>query len=138
MTDPRAFISFDFDHNSNEKILFAGQAKNSKTPFSIEDWSSKEELPQAQWEALIKSKINKCNLVIVLVGKNMASATGVAKEIRFAQEGNVPFFGVYVGGANSSSTLPTGLARNRTISWEWDSIANAITQMMGEGKNRSK
>ena len=138
MTDPRAFISFDFDHNSNEKILFAGQSKNSKTPFSIEDWSSKEDLPQTQWEALIKSKINKCNLVIVLVGKNMASATGVAKEIRFAQEGNVPFFGVYVGGANSSSTLPTGLARNRTISWEWESIANAITQMMGEGKNRSK
>ncbi|MFT4301499.1 MAG: TIR domain-containing protein [Desulfovibrio sp.] len=138
MADPRAFISFDFDHNNNEKMLFAGQAKNSKTPFAIEDWSSKEALPQAQWEALIKSKINKCNLVIVLVGKNMASATGVAKEIRFAQEGNVPYFGIYVGGANSASTLPAGLARNRTISWEWDAVANAITQMMGEGKNRSR
>jgi len=39
MADPRAFISFDFDHNNNEKTLFAGQAKNSKTPFAIEDWS---------------------------------------------------------------------------------------------------
>jgi len=68
----------------------------------------------------------------------MASATGVAKEIRFAQEGNVPYFGIYVGGANSTSTLPAGLARNRTISWEWDAIARAITQMMSEGKNRSK
>ena len=35
MADPRAFISFDVDHDSNEKVLFAGQAKNSKTPFSI-------------------------------------------------------------------------------------------------------
>ncbi len=38
MTNPRCFISFDFDHNETEKHLFVGQAKNSKTPFDIEDW----------------------------------------------------------------------------------------------------
>lgn len=136
MADPRAFISFDFDHNETEKNLFVGQSKNSKSPFSIEDWSSKSSLPQTQWEKLIKEKINKCNMLIVLVGKYMASATGVAKEIKFAKEQNVPVFGVYVGGADSSSTLPDGLQRNRTISWDWDKIAAAIDQMMGEGKNK--
>jgi len=135
MADPRAFISFDFDHNSTEKTLFAGQAKNSKTPFSIEDWSSKSSLPQSQWEAQIKTKIGACNMLIVLVGKTMASATGVAKEIAFAKEKDVPVFGVYVGGAGKSSNLPTGLQRNRTIGWDWDDIAAAVTQMMGEGKN---
>ncbi|XAG09805.1 hypothetical protein NM432_19460 (plasmid) [Vibrio metschnikovii] len=70
MADPRAFISFDFDHNVTEKNLFIGQSKNSKTPFSIEDWSSKSSLPQAQWEALIKDKIGKCNMVIVSQWKN--------------------------------------------------------------------
>lgn len=136
MADPRAFISFDFDHDETERNLFVGQSKNSKTPFSIEDWSSKSSLPQAQWEALIKSKINKCNKLIVLSGKTMASATGVSKEITMAKDQNVPVFGVYVDGANTSSNLPTGLARNRTISWNWDNIANAIDQMMGEGKNK--
>ena len=136
MVDPRAFISFDFDHNENEKNLFIGQAKNSNTPFSIEDWSSKSSLPQSQWEKIIKDKINKCNILIVLVGKNMASATGVVKEIKFAKESDVPVFGVYVGGANTLSTLPGGLARNRTISWEWDKIASAIKQVMKEGKNK--
>ena len=136
MADPRAFISFDFDHDETEKNLFAGQSKNSKTPFSIEDWSSKSSLPQAQWEALIKGKINKCNMLIVLSGKTMASATGVSKEITMAKDQDVPVFGVYVDGANTSSNLPTGLARNRTISWDWDDIANAIDQMMGEGKNK--
>ena len=136
MADPRAFISFDFDHDETEKILFVGQSKNSKTPFSIEDWSSKSSLPQSQWEALIKAKINKCNMLIVLVGKTMASASGVAKEIAMAKDQNVPVFGVYVDGANSSSNLPAGLQRNRTISWNWDSIANAVDQMMGEGKNK--
>ena len=136
MADPRAFISFDFDHDETEKNLFVGQSKNSKTPFSIEDWSSKSSLPQSEWETLIKEKINNCNMLIVLSGKTMASATGVSKEITMAKDQDVPVFGVYVDGANSSSNLPKGLARNRTISWNWDNIANAIDQMMGEGKNK--
>lgn len=136
MPDPRAFISFDIDHNSNEKTLFAGQSRNSKTPFSVEDWSAKSSMPQSQWEAIVKERINKCNMLIVLVGKYMASATGVNKEIRMAKDQDVPIFGIYVGGANTNSNLPTGLPRNRTISWNWDTIANAIDQMMGEGKNK--
>ena len=136
MADPRAFISFDFDHDETEKNLFVGQSKNSSTPFSIEDWSSKSSLPQHQWEALIKDKINKCNMLIVLSGKTMASASGVAKEITMAKDQDVPVFGVYVDGANKNSSLPSGLQRNRTISWNWDAIANAIDQMMTEGKNK--
>lgn len=136
MADPRAFISFDFDHNGTEKMLFVGQGQNSKTPFSIADWSAKSSMPQSQWEEIVKGKINKCNMVIVLSGKTMASATGVAKEITMAKDQNVPVFGIYVGGANTTSNLPSGLARNRTIAWKWDSIASAIDQMMTEGKNK--
>lgn len=136
MADPRGFVSFDIDHNEDEKILFIGQSKNKKTPFSFEDWSSKSSLPQAQWERIIEGKISKCNFVVVLSGKSMASATGVAKEIRFANASAVPVFGVYVGGADTNSTLPDGLPRNRTINWDWDAIASAIKQVMQEGKNK--
>ena len=136
MANPRVFISFDFDHNETEKNLFVGQSRNSNTPFNIEDWSSKSSLPQAQWEMIIEDKINKCNMVIVLSGKTMASAIGVNKEITMARNQNVPVFGVYVDGANTNSNLPVGLPRGRTISWSWDAIANAIGQMMTEGKNR--
>ena len=135
MADPRAFISFDYDHNSTEKMLFAGQARNSRTPFSVQDWSSKSTLPQAQWEVLIEDKINRCNMLIVLVGKSMSGATGVSKEIEMAKDLNVPVFGVYVGGADSSSNLPGGLQRNRTIAWDWGKIADAVDQMLREGKN---
>lgn len=41
MDDPRAFVSFDFDHDEKSKILFVGQANSeSPTPFTIADWSS--------------------------------------------------------------------------------------------------
>jgi hypothetical protein len=136
MANPRAFISFDFDNNSGEKLYFVGQAKNSRTPFNIEDWSSKVSLPQKEWEELIEGKINKCNILIILVGKKTYTATGVVKEIAFAKSQNVPVFGVYVGGADSSTDLPAGLQRNRTIDWNWEAIANAIDQVMTEGKNK--
>ena len=136
MSDPRAFISFDFDHDETEKVLFVGQSKNSKTPFSIQDWSAKSSMPQSKWEAIVKEKINKCNIVVVLSGQTMESATGVAKEIAMAKELKVPVFGVYIDGANTTSNLPKGLARNRTIAWKWDKISSAIDQMMTEGKNK--
>jgi len=136
MPHPRAFISFDFDNNENSRMLFVGQSKNSRTPFDIQDWSSKSPLPQSQWEALISDKIGRCHMLIVLVGRNMSTATGVNKEIAMAKAKNIPIFGIYVDAANTLSTLPTGLARNRVIAWEWDKIAAAIQQMMGEGCNR--
>jgi hypothetical protein len=136
MADPRAFLSFDFDHDSTSRTLFAGQAKDdSPTPFVVQDWSSKTELPEDEWEKLIASKISSCHMLIVLVGKNMGSAYGVAAEIAMAKDKNVPMFGVYVNGGNSDSTLPSGLARSRTIAWNWDKIGSAIDQCMTEGKN---
>ena len=138
MADPRAFISFDYDNNLTEKNLFIGQMQNSRTPFNAEDWSSKETLPQATWERQLNEKIGRCHLMIVLVGRSTASATGVRKEITFAKTKAVPYFGVYVDGAGSTSLLPTGLDRNRTISWDWNSIASTVSQMMTEGKNRKR
>lgn len=66
----------------------------------------------------------------------MASATGVVKEINFAKVGDVPIFGVYVGGANTTSNLPAELQRNRTIDWVWGKIASASAQVMKEDKNK--
>jgi hypothetical protein len=136
MAEPRAFVSFDFDHNEVQKILFCGQGKKaSPTPFTVHDWSSKAALAESKWEELIAAKIRATNLMVVLVGKSMASASGVDKEIAMAKSCNVPVFGVYVDGAGSNSTLPVGLARNRTLAWTWPNVAAGIDQCMTEGKN---
>jgi hypothetical protein len=83
----------------------------------------------------MKQRINRTHMCIVLVGRFMASATGVAKEITMAKDQDVPVFGVYVDGANSLSTLPIGLTRNRTVSWDWNKIAAMVDQAIIEGKN---
>ena len=136
MADPRVFLSFDFDHDEISRRLFVGQGKKeSPTPFAIGDWSSKETLPEKTWEETIAVKIGACNMVIVLVGNTMASASGVTKEIVMASEKDVPIFGVYVDGACSESTLPAGLSRSRVVKWTWPNVAAVIEQAMGEGKN---
>jgi len=136
MADPRAFVSFDFDHDETSRNLFAGQVKkDSPTPFTVQDWSSHSELPQATWEEEMKKRIAATNMCVVLVGKHMSSAIGVAAEIALAKEKNVPAFGVYVDGANSQTTLPSGLPRNRTVEWKWDKIAAMVDLAMTEGKN---
>lgn len=136
MPDPRAFVSFDFDHDETSKILFVGQAKSdSPTPFTIHDWSSKTALPQSEWEDMIRVRMSRTNMCIVLVGRFMTTASGVVKEIAMAKALDVPVFGVYVDGAGTSSALPVGLQRNRAIIWRWNDIAAAVQQMMGEGKN---
>lgn len=129
MSNPRAFISFDYDNNMHCKTLFVGQSKNSKVPFNIEDWSAKLSMPQNKWESIVEEKIKKTHMVIVLVGKNLETATGVKKEIQMALKNNIPILGVYVDGATSVSYLPPGLLRKNVVKWEWDKIAEKIAQM---------
>ena len=52
----KAFISFDYDHDSDLKNLLVGQAKNSDSPFEIADYSIKEPLT-GDWEKKVKEKI---------------------------------------------------------------------------------
>jgi hypothetical protein len=134
--EPRAFISFDYDHNLTEKNLFTGQLrKNSPTPFSAKDWSSKEPLPPAKWESLIYEKIGRCHVVFVLVSPTCHRASGVEKEIAMAAAQSVPLIGVYVASADESTPLPKGLSRERVYRWKWRVLAQAVARMMSEGRN---
>lgn len=133
---PRAFISFDFDHDLREKHLFAGQCKTtSPTPFAAEDWSSKDALPQREWERLIRDKIGRCHFMFVLVSPTAHTATGIVKEIEMATTQRVPLVGVYIHGATARTKLPTGLRREHVVAWEWAAISGAIERAMKERRD---
>ena len=137
MIAPRVFISFDFDNDLSQGMLFFRQTEDSCTPLNLQGWSSKALLPQTEWEKLLCEKIAACNILVVLAGKKTASATGVVKEIAIAAKANVPVLGVYVDGARASTLLPIGLERSQTIAWDWDNIASKVNQLMAEGKNKT-
>ncbi|WP_316291986.1 TIR domain-containing protein [Clavibacter michiganensis] len=115
----RVFISFDYDNDARLKDLLVGQSKHSDSPFAISDWSIKE--PSADWKDRARARIRAAGLVIVLCGKDMGSATGVAVEVAIAQEEGVPYF--LLAGFSEGSTRPTTAKPNdKLYSWTWDNL----------------
>lgn len=135
MASPQVFLSFDLAHDEANRVEFVSQIGNCPTAFSAPLWSAKVQADAADSEKVIRGKIGSCDLLIVLVGLETATAANVEKEIGMAKQRNVPFFGIYVGGADQSAGVPAGLPANRTIPCDWRQIDSAINQLMREGKH---
>jgi hypothetical protein len=115
----RAFISFDYDNDARQKDLLIGQSKNPDSPFVIHDWSLKE--PSSDWRARARRQIRASGLVIVLCGRNMGTATGVAVELSIAQEESVPYFllAAYSSGSNKPTTAKPS---DKLYEWTWPNL----------------
>jgi len=83
------FVSFDFDHDKELKVLIIGQTRNSDFAFEIIDHSLKEAAPLNTWETKAKNAIKRSKLVLVMVGPYTYRAPGVLKEVQMAREAGV-------------------------------------------------
>ncbi|WP_456283479.1 TIR domain-containing protein [Microbacterium sp. JZ101] len=119
----RAFISFDYDNDARLKDLLVGQSKNPDSPFTIADWSIKE--PSADWKDKARRRIRASGLVIVLCGKNMRTATGVAVELAIAQEEGIPYF-LLAGYAEGSTRPTTAKPSDKLYKWTWPSLKKLV------------
>lgn len=135
MVKPLAFISFDLEHDADERAFFCDQLTNSPSPFSVDDWSTPPGQAGSDREKAIKGRLGRCDLMIILIGRETASSVNVKTEIDLAMKANVPFLGVLVGGADESTDLPAGLAHDRVAPLDWLRVASAVDQLMGEGKH---
>ena len=105
MAARRAFISFDYDHDEDLRVMLAGQAKNPATPFVLQDWSVKQPMT-GDWKSKVRSRIRGTNLTIVICGQYTHAATGVAAELTITREEGRPYF-LLAGRPNSTCTKPT-------------------------------
>ena len=135
--EPIAFLSYDVRNNQRERNEFIRQLNETEVKLTIEDSSPRGELPVSDSLKLLRGNIGRSRMMIVLVGTSTADAEAVAEEIEVAKDRNVPYFGVYVDGADESTELPPDLPRNRTIPWDWMRIEAAIKQLLAEGKNHT-
>ena len=55
-TTPRAFISFDFDHDDDLRNALVGQSRYNNSPFNFSNWSLKEPLT-GDWKKKIRDRI---------------------------------------------------------------------------------
>ena len=78
------FISFDYDHDQDLRVLLSGQGKRKAASFAIADWSIKVE--SRGWKQDARDRIRRSDLVIVICGHFTHQAVGVAAEIDIARE----------------------------------------------------
>ena len=78
------YISFDYDHDDDLKVMLAGQAKHEDSAFEIIDHSIKE--ASADWKEKARTRIRRSQRVIVICGEHTHTATGINVEINIANE----------------------------------------------------
>lgn len=117
----KVFVSFDFDNDKFLKDSIIGQSRNPDSPFEVADWSMKEAAPQRSWEDEARERINRSDVVIVMVGKLTHKAPGVLKEVKMARETRKPIYQII--GYKDSNPTPVPDA-GRLLSWSWENLKN--------------
>jgi hypothetical protein len=125
-TKTRVFISFDYDHDNDLKVLLLGHAKKHDSPFYFEDWSIKRETKG--WKEDARKRIQRCNAVIVICGLHTNTAVGVTAEIKIAREVGVPYH-LLKGRKRGTCRRPEGTSWlfDSVQDWSWENIENMCT-----------
>jgi len=121
----RVYISFDFDHDEDLKILLVGQSKLDDSPFAIVDSSLKEAVT-GDWKAKARERIRRADVVAVVCGAYTDTATGVAAEVSIAQEEKIPYFLLSGRAAGGTKKPSTAKSSDKIYKWTWDNLKSLI------------
>lgn len=114
------FVSFDYDHDNDLKVMVIGQAKNDDSPFSVIDHSIKDASPN--WKAEARKRIRRADQVIIICGEHTDTATGVDVEIKIAREEERPYF-LLKGRADKVCKKPkAALSADEMYKWTWANL----------------
>ncbi len=123
----RIFISFAIEDEKYRDFLVK-QAKLDKSPFTFTDMSVKQPWSEAEWKKRCRTKIKRCDGMIVLLSKNTWHSSGARWEIKCAIEEGVPVIGMHVK-KNDKGAIPPELKGKKIIEWTWDNLEKTINKM---------
>ena len=118
------FISFDYDHDSDLKVLLVGQAENEDSPFCIADGSIKE--ASSDWKDKARDRIKGAEQVVVICGEHTDTATGVNAEINIARDEKTPYFLLAGSGVGKNKNPTAALNTDKMYNWTWDNLKRLI------------
>jgi len=125
MAKKRVFISFDYDHDADVKMLLIGQAKHPDSPFDFTDGSVKDYLT-GDWKEKVRRRMDNIDVVVVLCGESTHTATGVAAELSIARDAGKEYF-LLAAYADRDCTKPTSaLVTDKVYKWTWDNLKALI------------
>ena len=121
----KIFISYDYDNDSDLKMLLVGQAKNPDTPFAISDASVKQKLT-GDWKEKVRERIKQAEQVIVICGEHTDTATGVSAEVKITQEEKKSYFLLYGRSSKKCKKPKNAASSDKMYKWTWDNLKALI------------
>lgn len=123
-TKSKIFISFAIEDEISRDNLVK-QAKLERSPFEFIDMSVKEPWNNDEWKRKCRTKIKRCDGMIVLLSKNTWHSSGARWEITCAKEEGVPVIGMHIR-KNDKGAIPPELKGKKVIEWTWNNLAESI------------
>lgn len=120
----RVFISFAIEDKEYRDFLVL-QSKKPNSPFTFIDMSVKKPWTENVWKAKCRTKIKKCDGIIVLISKNTWHSSGTRWEVKCAKEEKIPIIGMQVKKNNLGAKLPE-LGDSEVFFWTWPNLHSII------------
>ena len=121
----RVFISFDYDHDDDLRVLLVGQARNPDSPFALADWSVKEPMT-GDWKGKVRTRIRAVDQMIVMCGEFTQTASGVSAELAIAQEDKIPYFLLHGRNGKTCRKPQAARATDKIYDWNWPNLKRLI------------
>ena len=122
MAKKKVFISYEYDRDHHLKGSLVTQAKRPDSPFSISDFSLKESTPDPEWLRKAQSRIDRCDVFVVLLGPNTHNASGVRKEVGIAKSLGRPRFQLRPQGRLYGKVKDAG----EIHTWKWKNLKELL------------
>jgi len=123
----KIFISFAIEDETYRDYLVQ-QAKNERSPFSFVDMSVKKPWSEDEWKKRCRTKIKRCDGMIVMLSKNTFHSSGVRWEIKCAKEEGIPLIGMHIR-KNNKGAIPPELKGIPVIDWTWDNLSKSLNKI---------
>jgi hypothetical protein len=123
----KIFISFAIEDETYRDYLVQ-QAKNERSPFSFVDMSVKKPWSEDEWKKRCRTKIKRCDGMIVMLSKNTFHSSGVRWEIKCAKEEGIPVIGMHIK-KNNKGAIPPELKGIPVIDWTWDNLSKSLNKI---------
>jgi nucleoside 2-deoxyribosyltransferase len=123
----KIFTSFAIE-DEKYRDYFVQQAKNERSPFSFVDMSVKKPWSENEWKKKCRTKIKKCDGLIVMLSKNTFHSSGTRWEIKCAKEEGIPVIGMHIK-KNNKGSIPPELKGMPIIEWSWKNLSKRINKI---------
>jgi hypothetical protein len=122
----KVFISFAIEDKEYRDYLVR-QGKSERSPFEFIDMSVKEPY-KTEWRKKCRTKIKRCDGMIVLLSKNTWHSSGARWEIKCAKEEGIRVIGMHIQ-KNNKGAIPPELKGKTIIEWTWNNLEESIKKM---------